>query len=146
MVSQLHEYLKYCAVTGVVNEFHPFLYWLMSKLPPRGSVHIAKFTIDQVYQGVTARSSDAVAENEKNFLSRSYQLHKENPEKFPLTAVNIKCITNIAAGSDNTSISLCAILWNLINSPQTLVKTCFLILHSSKTFPNLVSPIAPSKN
>lgn len=133
MFAQLHEYLKYCAVIGVVSEIHPFLYRLMSMLPPRGFVHIAQFTVEQVQKGIEARSNGAIMENEKDFLSRTYQLHKENPEKFPLSAVNITCITNIAAGSDTTSISLCAILWNLINNPKALSKARLSPLPVDKT-------------
>ncbi|WAO90086.1 Hypothetical protein NCS54_00749700 [Fusarium falciforme] len=44
----LHEYLKYCAVIGVYNELHRFLFWLMTKFPTKGLTRIGTFTVEQI--------------------------------------------------------------------------------------------------
>lgn len=47
------------------------------------------------------------------FLKRLLNMHAENPEKISMADIFTTCITNIGAGSDTTSISLTAILYNL---------------------------------
>ncbi|KAF5573632.1 cytochrome P450 monooxygenase oxidoreductase, partial [Fusarium pseudocircinatum] len=119
MFASLHEYLKYCAVVGVEHEWHETLFWFMSKLPARGLAYVAQFTGEQINQRKQALKVGSLAEKtqKKDFLSKLFHLHDENPERFPDGAIFTTCNTNIGAGSDTTSISLCAIMQNLAESP-----------------------------
>ncbi|KAH7133866.1 cytochrome P450 [Dactylonectria macrodidyma] len=120
--ASLHDYLKYCAVIGVLNEAHGPLSWLMSLLPENGIAHVAKFTHHRIQEGQRRRASHGGSEKSQDFLSKSLDLHEANPEKFPEAAIQTLCLTNFGAGSDTTSISLCAILFNLISHPHALSK------------------------
>ncbi|KAI8669749.1 hypothetical protein NCS57_00791000 [Fusarium keratoplasticum] len=118
----LHEYLKYCAVIGVYNELHRFLFWLMTKFPTKSLTRIGTFTVEQIELSRSRRKNDPDSKTRMDFLSRTMGLHEDNPAKFPLAAVQSTCLVNIGAGSDTTSISLCSILYNLMTHPDVLQK------------------------
>lgn len=122
MLASLHEYLRYCALVGIEHELHRFLSWLMSLLPARGLVHVAKFTAEAIASKRLdfKLTSPAASVKQQDFLSKLFRLQDENPSKFPDSAVFTTCITNIGAGSDTTSISLCAIMHNLATHPRVL--------------------------
>lgn len=130
LFGSLHDYLKYSAVIGVANELHGTLSRILGMLPPSGILRMVLFTADRIDEGVKKRKAQLSQVSEaktseakaQDFLSKSLDLHEENPQKFPRAAVNTLCLTNFGAGSDTTSISLCAILFNLMNSPQSLAK------------------------
>ncbi|KAJ2901597.1 hypothetical protein MKZ38_001617 [Zalerion maritima] len=120
----LHGYLKYCALVGVEHELHRPLWWLLNKLPASGLVHIARFTAEQLAHGKKdlGAASEADLASRQNFLSQLFRLQKKDPQKFPDSAIFSTCITNIGAGSDTTSISLCSVLHNLMTHPLALEK------------------------
>ncbi|KAL6354975.1 hypothetical protein LRP88_12333 [Fusarium phalaenopsidis] len=120
--SSLHDYLKYCAVIGVVNELHGVLSWLMSFLPANGIAYVANFTQASIQQGRKIRSMDRSFDKAQDFLSKALSLHQANPDKFPDAAIQTLCLTNFGAGSDTTSISLCATIFSLIKHPECLSK------------------------
>lgn len=130
--ASLHDYLKYCAVIGVIHEAHGPLSWLMSLLPPNGIAHVANFTHHRIQEGQRRRASEGGSEKGQDFLSKSLSLHEANPEKFPEAAIQTLCLTNFGAGSDTTSISLCAILYNLISHPAALSKVCIAAAGASR--------------
>lgn len=94
----------------------------MSLLPARGLVHVAKFTAEAIASKRLdfKLTSPAASVKQQDFLSKLFRLQDENPSKFPDSAVFTTCITNIGAGSDTTSISLCAIMHNLATHPRVL--------------------------
>lgn len=56
------------------------------------------------------------------FLARALKLHREKPDYFTITDVYMTAAANINAGSDTTSISLTAVMWNLLKHPEALAK------------------------
>ncbi|KAJ3463618.1 hypothetical protein MRS44_008404 [Fusarium solani] len=88
----LHEYLKYCAVIGVYNELHRFLFWLMTKFPTKGLAGIGTFTVEQINMSRNRRKNDPDSKTRMDFLSRTMGLHEDNPAKFPLAAVQSTCL------------------------------------------------------
>ncbi|KAM0328720.1 hypothetical protein ACHAQA_005133 [Verticillium albo-atrum] len=50
----LHEYLKYCAVIGVISEVHGPLSKLMNLLPPTGIAKMVQFSMGQAVVGVNS--------------------------------------------------------------------------------------------
>ncbi|KAH6999394.1 cytochrome P450, partial [Ilyonectria destructans] len=120
--SSLGMYLKYCANIGILHEIHDPLSWLMARLSSSSINHVGNFTQNQIKEGKKEFSAKAGGPKKQDFLSKILQLHNENPERFPETAIYTTCITNIGAGSDTTSISICSILFNLMNTPTALLK------------------------
>lgn len=135
MFASLHEYLKYCAIVGVEHEWHEILFWVMSKLPARGLAYVGQFTGEQIDKGKQSLKEADITETtlRKDFLSKLFRLNYDNPEKFPDAAIFTTCITNIGAGSDTTSISLCAIMQNLAAYPSVFQKASHLFLTRTKS-------------
>lgn len=86
-----------------------------------GMAHMMKFTQEQIdtakFEGVKDDKSGRA-----DFLSRMMKLHNDDPDRFTDIDVFLTCITNIGAGSDTTSISLCAVLYELITHPTAMAK------------------------
>ncbi|KAJ4366495.1 hypothetical protein N0V83_008131 [Neocucurbitaria cava] len=109
MFSSLHSYLGYTASVGIMNEFHKTLFPLFLITGSGGMFQMMKFTQDQISKFKSEADRDEKP-TKGDFLSRMIKMHKENPEKFTDNDLFTACITNIGAGSDTTSISLCAVL------------------------------------
>ncbi|VUC37777.1 unnamed protein product, partial [Clonostachys rosea] len=114
--SSLHAYLKYCALVGIEHEWHNIGWWILNQLPASGLAKVAQFTIQALVKNrSTYEKQDVVSRNtRKDFLAKLLRLQEADPRKFPDSAVFTTCITNIGAGSDTTSISLCAVLDYLV--------------------------------
>ncbi|KXH25220.1 hypothetical protein CSIM01_04164 [Colletotrichum simmondsii] len=115
-----HVYLKYCAMVGIEHELHGTLDWILSKLPPGQLMNGVNFTAEQLKKGRTRFDMEKGSPDRQDFMSKLFRLHHENPDKFPESAVFTTCMTNIGAGSDTTSISLCAVIYDLASHPRVL--------------------------
>lgn len=92
----------------------------MAKLHTSGMMHVAQFTREQIQIAMKGHS-DKKAQG-VSFLSKTIEIHERDSERFPLSGAYATCFTNISAGSDTTSISLCSIMYNLFSHPQSLEK------------------------
>ncbi|KAK1507966.1 uncharacterized protein CCOS01_16272 [Colletotrichum costaricense] len=115
-----HVYLKYCAMVGIEHELHGTLDWILSKLPPGQLMNGVNFTAEQLKKGRVRFDMEKGSPDRQDFMSKLFRLHHENPGKFPESAVFTTCMTNIGAGSDTTSISLCAVIYDLASHPRVL--------------------------
>ncbi|KXH29863.1 hypothetical protein CNYM01_02914 [Colletotrichum nymphaeae SA-01] len=115
-----HVYLKYCAMVGIEHELHGTLDWILSKLPPGQLMNGVNFTAEQLKKGRARFDMEKGSPDRQDFMSKLFRLHHENPDKFPESAVFTTCMTNIGAGSDTTSISLCAVIYDLASHPRVL--------------------------
>lgn len=90
-------------------------------------MHVANFTTRELENGRQVYDNENLDKSavRKDFMSKLFRLQDENPDKFPSSAIFATCMTNIGAGSDTTSISLCAILYDLITNPNVLDKVCY---------------------
>jgi cytochrome P450 len=119
LIAALHAYLIYAANVGVYAEWHPFLAKIVALLPSRGMGHLQAFTSHHIAEGQA--NSSAKASNlpsSDSFLEKLLKMHAQNPEKISLADIFTTCITNVGAGSDTTSISLTALLYNLSKHPS----------------------------
>lgn len=96
----------------------------MAKLRTSGMMHVAQFTNEQIQMAVKGRSDEKA--QGVSFLSKTIEIHERDRERFPLSGAFATCFTNISAGSDTTSISLCSIMYNLFSHPRCLEKVGFL--------------------
>ncbi|KAL2839393.1 cytochrome P450 [Aspergillus pseudoustus] len=113
LIAALHSYLVYAAHVGIFNEFHSLLTRILSWLPAGGIAHLVAFASQQISEGqnmFTAKDSNDLSDP---FLKKLLAIHSQDPEKISKADIFTTCITNIGAGSDSTSISLTAILYNL---------------------------------
>lgn len=94
----------------------------MAKLRASGMVHVTQFTREQIQTAMKGRSGEKVQDGNTSFLGKTMEIHERDGERFPLSAAYSTCITNIVAGSDTTSISLCSIMHNLMNRSESLIK------------------------
>lgn len=121
MFDSLHGYLRYLSSVGIVNEFHKYLLPVFYIFGGRGMAQMLTFTKAQIVDA-TARADAGDEKAKGDFLSRLMEVHKTSPEKLTHQDVFITCMTNIGAGSDTTSISLCAVLHALMTHPEAMAK------------------------
>lgn len=125
-MASLHKYLLYAARVGVYSEWHKWLFtmyqWLSSSAS--GLAHVGIFTRKRVDARIASDSSatknSRISTEPEDFLSKLLTLRANDPEKIGKNEIFSVCFANIGAGSDTTSISLNAVLYYLIKSPETL--------------------------
>lgn len=129
IMAAISQYLSYAAIVGVYSEFHRFAAKLLSFLPQKqgsGMAAMAKFANGQLQHRLSTTAVDTADDNHLNqkgdFLSKMLNLHHENPEKIKVQDIFMTCITNIGAGSDTTSISLCSVFYHLCKYPEVAQK------------------------
>ena len=85
-----------------------------------------KFTQDRVAEHESSTKAipvDGEVEGvSMDFLTKFFAKNAEDPERFTMYHVSAGCVSNMVAGSDTTAISLSAILYYLLKSPQTFDK------------------------
>lgn len=79
-------------------------------------IAMVDFAMKQLQERLSQTKEDQAAG--QDFLSRMLRLHEENPDKVTMEDVFGICLTNIAAGSDTTSISLSSVLYHLCKHPN----------------------------
>lgn len=120
LIRSLDFFIVYAARVGVYPELHKFLF-LYGAAGAQAMVKIIKFVREEMKQYMTGKT---IGDN--FFLARALRMHKEKPDYFTDVEVYNTAAANINAGSDTTSISLTAVMWNLLKHPESFVKvkTC----------------------
>ncbi|KAF2196197.1 cytochrome P450 [Delitschia confertaspora ATCC 74209] len=119
---ELDAFIKYSARVGIYHEIHTPLYKLMQTLG-KGGAYIYTFTWAQIAKRLPGSATEEKGVKlEDSILARALEKHKEDPETFKISDVYQVCLASIGAGSDTTSISLCAIFWYLLKTPRALAK------------------------
>lgn len=125
-MASISRFLEYAARVGVFPEFHKYLFPLFIRSKnTNGMAHVrsfAKENLEAHYKRSASRSNNTGSAELVDFVSRFQQIQEVDPSKISKDEIALACSTNIAAGSDTTSISLSAILYFLTLYPETLCK------------------------
>ncbi|KAL3485860.1 cytochrome P450 [Aspergillus germanicus] len=122
LIASLHSYLVYAAHVGIYHELHPFVSRLLDFLPAAGIAHLATFTLQQISETRNMLADSKSSGSSDPFLKKLLDMQAKNPDKISNADIFTTCITNIGAGSDTTSVSLTAILYNLCKHPSVYQK------------------------
>lgn len=125
LIKSLNSYLVYASQVGIFHELHPLLSRVLSLLPSNGIAHLGAFVVQQISEGQTRFKEESLDDSLDPFLKRLLEMHSKNPDKVSSADIFTTCITNIGAGSDTTSISLAAILYNICQYPNVYQKVHF---------------------
>lgn len=126
LMAALQRVFTYSSLAGIYVWIHPFLFTIMEKLSlggAAGRAYLMKFVGASVEERQLERKANTETENNDgptDFLNKLLKQHEENPEKVTMYHVVAMGLANINAGSDTTAISLAAIMYYLIRSPNVL--------------------------
>ncbi|KAJ0268841.1 hypothetical protein Brms1b_012536 [Colletotrichum noveboracense] len=123
VIDNLNQSLVYMSLAGIFPFMHT--YHTDTEQGRSGSDFTAK-TIEEekaspkpVIDVKSAEDSVAVGEA---FLTKFLAKHSSNADEFTQWHLLNGCMSNMVAGSDTTGISISAILYNLLKSPDTMAK------------------------
>jgi cytochrome P450 len=116
LIRSLDFFIVYAARVGIYPELHKFLFFY-GATGAKSAVKIFKFVREEMNKYAADKPI-----GEDSFLARALRLHKEKPDYFTDAEVYSTAGANINAGSDTTSISLTAVMWNLLKHPESFAK------------------------
>lgn len=125
IILSLDFFLIYAARVGIYPELHKFLF-IYGAAGIQGMVKIIKFVRAEMEKYTMNKP---IGDN--FFLARALKLHREKPDYFTDTEVYNTAAANINAGSDTTSISLTAVMWNLLKHPEAFAKVWNITLSAT---------------
>ncbi|CAG7959279.1 unnamed protein product [Penicillium salamii] len=122
-ISALHKVIMHSTLIGVYPEWHPRLFGILSKFKSSGAGGRAYF-IKFVQEKLKLRDKVGVESEGRteDFVEKMMIARAKDPEKVTDYHLFIMGQSNVMAGSDTTAISLSAIMWHLLNYPETLRK------------------------
>lgn len=122
-ISALHRVIMHSTLIGVYPEWHPRLFGILSKFKSSGAGGRAYF-IKFVQEKLKLRDKVGVESEGRteDFVEKMMIARAKDPEKVTDYHLFIMGQSNVMAGSDTTAISLSAIMWHLLNYPDTLRK------------------------
>ncbi|RSM08509.1 hypothetical protein CDV31_008146 [Fusarium ambrosium] len=112
--------LAYASIVGQMpwlDKFlakNPIVVWLVGTHP------IVRFTVEQMTERLKGRADQK--HGPRDFLDRSFEAQKKNPELVTDRVVRMWNIDNVFAGSDTTAISLRTIFYYVMRSPPVMAK------------------------
>ncbi|KAJ5174147.1 uncharacterized protein N7482_000024, partial [Penicillium canariense] len=121
MFDNTHKSLVYVTYVSAYYEIHPVAFAMLKRFGTNGLLGVFDFTWAHIKERLKTIDGNEIDSDKSDFLTRVLALHKKDP-KFTMDHVFAACMQNIGAGSDTTSISLSAIMGNLIENPRTLEK------------------------
>ncbi|KAK7425512.1 hypothetical protein QQZ08_007953 [Neonectria magnoliae] len=130
IIKNLESHLWYATMVGVYSPLHPYLAPIRSRLGRggKGRAYIIEFTKQCLAEhrskpkAVATEESDYLAGQPSTMDLLSKFLAKNSEDESPFTQYHVLagCVSNMVAGSDTTAISLSAILYQLLCSPEKL--------------------------
>ncbi|KAL6922263.1 hypothetical protein ACHAPO_012004 [Fusarium lateritium] len=125
VMKALEDFLSYAAPVGIYSTFHSVLFPLKNFFAGSkgsGRAYVISFTQDRLAEQL-ARSDTTVEKDStaaEPFMSKFITSSQEQPDKFTRRHVTMGCVANMVAGSDTTGITLSAILYYLLKTPNSL--------------------------
>ena len=123
VMETIHNFSRYGAVVGVVAEWHPIIFKIMSALTLKKDVGIAyliKFSTRIIAE--CEKDEHVYEEGEKNISSSLLAKHRREPDSFTMKDVHYHILPNVVGGAETTGITLTAAVYFLWRSPSTLAK------------------------
>lgn len=120
-MGQLEVGMFYSSVVGLFSSLHQILLSCIAATSRevKGTAFIDAYTIDLMEAQVQEKRPDS---GPPDFLTKFLTTQKESPEKMTNRDILTSIGSNMAAGSDTTSITLSAIMYNLIKNPEKMSK------------------------
>ncbi|KAK5064352.1 hypothetical protein LTR84_000185 [Exophiala bonariae] len=119
IMSNLESFGLYSTLTGV----YPCIHRLISRLNPKqANNYLVDFTVSKLEARRIAFEQGKPLPDTLDFCTKFAVANEKSPETFSPLHVIVGAGSNIAAGSETTSIALSSILANLLNSPTVLQK------------------------
>lgn len=131
IIKALRGSMVYSTLIGIFPSLHKYVYELMNKLNVGGAVgrtFLMKFVGERIQQrknerGQYAEKSVSLDEDApQDFLEKLMIQNEDNPQKVTSYHIFMMGLSNIIAGADTTAISLSAVLYYLIQYPNTMQK------------------------
>lgn len=113
----------YMTFVGIFAGIHA---WLFPCLPKSGGAgYVYNFTLRQIenrQRELKNAENKTRRDGPPDIMTKILLAHEADPEKMTRGDLVTMCQSNIGAGSDTTSITLSAILYNLVKHPNTFKK------------------------
>jgi hypothetical protein len=115
-------------MVGIYPKWHPRLFGLLSRFKWSGAggrAYLSNFVREKIRLHEEKRIDPEPATNgfkTQDFVGKLMIARDKDPEKVTDYHLLIMGQSNVTAGSDTTAISLSAIVWNLLQYPETLKK------------------------
>ncbi|KAJ0331909.1 hypothetical protein COL922a_011751 [Colletotrichum nupharicola] len=128
VIDNLNQSLVYMSLAGIFPFVHTYITPMLNKLVPNLSMG-AKFTAKTIEEEkaspkpvIDVKGAEYSVPVGKAFLTKFLAKHSSNADEFTQWHLLNGCMSNMVAGSDTTGISISAILYNLLKSPDTMAK------------------------
>ncbi|KAM3526846.1 hypothetical protein NHJ13051_003226 [Beauveria bassiana] len=139
LIKALHDLVVYGALVGILPETHPVLYRVTEWLGIGGAAgrsYLLNFVRERVRERRAERAAAAAStekpaaslgeasdqDKPKSFLDRMLDQNEQDPNKVTDNHISSMGLINVVAGADTTAITLTAIFYYLMRTPNALTK------------------------
>lgn len=131
IMKALHGSMIYSTMIGIFPALHPYIFGLMAWLKiggGAGRTFLMNFVQGRIQQRKQQRSTYAektISDNPnapQDFLEKLMIQNEDDPSKVTAYHIFMMALSNIIAGADTTAISLSAVFYYLIQSPDAMEK------------------------
>ncbi|PVH67762.1 cytochrome P450 [Cadophora sp. DSE1049] len=118
IMHNLDKNMLFASLRGVYAEFNSLLIRLLGS---KNLFAVTTFTGNAIRERTSAPVEHKPG-NAQDFLSKFLEAQQIHPESFTTNHTFSGCIQNVVAGSDTTSVTLGAVLYNLMKNPLIFTK------------------------
>ncbi|KAK0369863.1 cytochrome P450 oxidoreductase, partial [Colletotrichum costaricense] len=134
VIDNINKSLVYSSLTGIFPSVHMYIAPLVTGITKRlgmgaKMMYVIDFTAQTIEEEraspktvIEVKGAEDGAAVGETFLTKFLAKHSSNPTEFTNWHLLIGCASNVFAGSDTTGISISAIVYHLLKSPDALAK------------------------